>query len=335
MLPAKLDLSKKKYLARSEISAVGRQAQILRVRNDARIHAYRVIGRQARLALEKELLKSAGDGVLTARELFNVGQANEVDVMMARVAFTEQELAVKMAENELRGAWESLEAIVGMRLPFTRLVDPLIGTMPKLEWDNVLKTVLLESPEVRAADLKLRADEITLRRERVEPIPNLVLEGSYGHNYEVQENVFNVSASIEIPLFDRNQGTVGQAKADLMRQQSEILRVQRDLMERLAAAFVRFETARQHIVGYQESILPEAKNAYETSLKSYKADRLSWPAVLDAQKFYFNKRLAYIDQWVTLREAQTLINGYLLNSGLMAPQGPLPAGHIDSNPKPR
>ncbi len=337
VVPAKLDLSKKKYLARAEVSGFDREAQILSVRNDVRIHAYRVLGRQEHLTVQKELLESFRDGVLTAGELFNVGQANEVDVAMARIALTEQELNVQMAENQLTAAWQNLEAVVGTTVPKKTITDPLMGTVPASDWDTALRELFLNSPQVKAADAKLRADEITVRRERVEPIPDLTLQGAYGHNFDfgIQENVFNVSASIELPVFDRNQGTVRQAQADLARQQSEILRVQRDLMQRLAPVYMQFETMRQRILAYQESVLPEAKEAYETSLKSYQANRLAWPPVLETQQFYFGKRLLYIDQWVALREAQTLIDGYLLTSGLMPPPGPLPAGHIDSNPKPR
>lgn len=337
VVPAKLDLGRKKYLARAEVSKFDREAQILSVRNDVRIHAYRVLGRQEHLAVQRELLESFRDGVLTAFELFNVGQANEVDVTMARIALTEQELAVQMGENQLSAAWKGLEAVVGGPIRQTALKDPLMGKLPAADWDETLQKLLLESPEVRAADTKLRADELTVRRERVEPIPNLVLEGAYGHNYDVgiQENVVNVSASIELPIFDRNQGTIRQAQADLARQQSEILRVQRDLMQRLAPVFMQYETMRQHVLAYQNSVLPGAKDAYETSLKSYEVNRLAWPPVLEAQRFYAGKRLLYIDQWVALREAQTLLDGYLLTSGLMPPPGPLPAGHIDSNPRPR
>ena len=337
VVPAKLDLSKKKYLARAEVSGFDREAQILSVRNDVRIHAYRVIGRQEHLAVQRELLESFRDGVLTAGELFNVGQANEVDVAMARIALTEQELTVQMAENQLSAAWKELEAVVGAPVQKRALKDSLMGSVPDADWDATLQKLLMNSPAVQAADAKLRADNITLARERVEPIPDLTVQGAYGHNFDVgiQENVFNVSASIELPIFDRNQGTVRQAQADLARQQSEILRVQRELMQRLAPVFMQFETMRQRILAYQKSILPEAKEAYETSLKSYQANRLAWPPVLETQRFYFNKRLLQIDQWVALREAQTLIDGYLLTSALMPPPGPVPAGHIDSNPRPR
>ncbi|MGC1480048.1 MAG: TolC family protein, partial [Chthoniobacterales bacterium] len=58
VVPAKLDLSKKKYLARAEVSGFDREAQILSVRNDVRIHAYRVLGRQEHLTVQKELLES-------------------------------------------------------------------------------------------------------------------------------------------------------------------------------------------------------------------------------------------------------------------------------------
>jgi cobalt-zinc-cadmium efflux system outer membrane protein len=74
---------------------------------------------------------------------------------------------------------------------------------------------LAESPELGAARAKLTADQITVQREKVEPIPNIVVEGSAGYNFEARETVYGAGVEVEVPLFDRNQGTIQQAKADL------------------------------------------------------------------------------------------------------------------------
>lgn len=335
VVPAKLDLSRKKYLQRAKISKVDQGARLLAIRNDVRLHGYRVLGWQEKVKIQQELLESSRDGMLTAKESFNVGQANEVDLSMASIALKEQDLNVKMAENELHAAWREMMAVVGIETKYQPLGDSLTGTIPAGTWEDVWKDFLLGSPQVAVTYEKLKADEITLRRERIEPIPDLTLEGSYGHNFEVQRDVFNASASIPLPIFDRNQGTVRQAKADLARQQGEVFRVQAILRQQLAGVFMRLETARQHVLAYRDAILPEAKGAYTTALKSYKANRLDWPSVLDVQQFYFMKRMQYIDLWVALREAKTELDGFMLTNGLAPPELPTPPGHIDAVAKPR
>ncbi len=54
-----------------------------------------------------------------------------------------------------------------------------------------------------------------------------------------------------------------------------------------------------------------------------------------AQREYFAARLQQIDQFRDVRIQEAMIDGFLLEGGLMAAQGPTPPGHIDAVAKPR
>jgi hypothetical protein len=82
-------------------------------------------------------------------------------------------------------------------------------------------------------------------------------------------------------------------------------------------------------------VLPEAERAYKARLDAYKERRETWPNVLDAQRELYLRQVEYVQNMVTLRESQTLIEGFLLTGGLDAPPNPTPPGHIDATPQPR
>lgn len=126
-----------------------------------------------------------------------------------------------------------------------------------------------------------------------------------------------------------------QARRDLQRQQEEIRRVELHLRARLAMAYRTYSTALQHAKEYERVVIPERQRAYQELLHSYKQNRVAWPDVLDAQREFFAARLQQIDQFRDVRIQETLIDGFLLEGGLMAAQGPTPPGHIDAVPKPR
>ena len=174
-----------------------------------------------------------------------------------------------------------------------------------------------------------------MKREKVEPIPNLVLQASAGHNFETRDAVFGVGASIELPIFDWNQGTIRQAQADLKRQEAEVRITELRLRRALANQFQRYRTARQHVENYKAVILPKARERYATRLKSYENNRETWPSVLEAQQDFFRRRLTYIDHLVPWQEATVMIDGLLLVDGLTPPAGVPVPGHIDAVPKPR
>lgn len=83
-------------------------------------------------------------------------------------------------------------------------------------------------------------------------------------------------------------------------------------------------TALQHVKEYRETVLPEARKAYEVMLDAYKADRVKWVDVLAVEKAYFARRATYIANLVVWRESEVLIVGYLLAGGLSPAAAPIP-----------
>jgi outer membrane protein TolC len=331
----KLRLSRKKYCQRMKIAQWEAVAQQYRILNDVRIHYYRALAAEASLKIQKELLKNAQDFLLTTREKFNVGQANQVDLHEAKVALEQQMLDVEMAEIDDQMAWESLSSVVGRNLSRTALLDPLEGELEPISWEEALAGLYRDNPELGKAWAKYRADQITLQRERAEPVPNVVFTGAVGYNDDAKETVAAAEMGMSIPIFDRNQGTIRQAQADLQRQQAEIRRTELTLKRKLADYYRRYLTAIKHVRQYREIILPEAAEAYETQLKSYEVDRVNWNEVLDSEKRFYTLRNAQVHNLVHWREAEIALRGYLMVDGLAAPSGVTPPGHIDSVPKPR
>lgn len=331
----KLRLSREKYLRRAHVSEHLAVAQQYRVCNDVRIHFYRTLAAQQRLEMHRELLKTAEDAAVTARELYNAGQANRYDVRKSNVMLQRTRLDVQRAEHEYRMRFRELTALVGLDLPVGAVVGTLATTESLATFDATLARIVAESPEVLAARAKLAADRVTIEREEVEWIPDIVVSAGSGYNFDAKETVAVADVSIEIPLFDRNQGTVAQARADFNRQRREIRRTELTLRQRLAMVYEEYAMAFEHATEYRDSIVPEMKAAYRELLGSYKENRIEWPDVLQAQSDYAEVRLAQIDFEEQLRRSEVLIQGYLLDSGLNAASGPTPAGHIDSVPKPR
>lgn len=331
----KLRLSRSKHAARASVAEALRIAQQYRVLNDVRTHFYGAWGAQQIVGIRGELLKTAEDRLVTVREKFNVGQANAADVALAKAALAEAKLELKMAENAARAEWKMLTSVIGCRIPPMSLIADLKGDTTPLDWDAAYADIVAHSPQLVMAERKVRADEITVERERVEPIPNVVILGGVGRNFEARETTYNAGAMISVPIFDRNQGTIRQAENDLVRARSEVRRTELKLRRMLAERYRHYLTALQHVTRFEKTILPETRKAYEARLRAYKQNRETWSNVLEAQQKYFGRRMQYIEHLVRWRSEEAVIKGYLLTDGLMAPQGPMPPGHIDAVPKPR
>lgn len=332
----KLRLSRAKYQQEARAAEIQATAQQLRVVNGIHIAFYEVLTAERLIENHRVLAKNAEDAVKTTEQMVNLGQANEMDLLQAQVEANRERVALVAVEQRSRRSWEHLVTLVGApELPPCHLTGSLVPDGIPLVWENELCRLLQESPEIQFAQAEVVRDQITVKREQREPIPNIVVQGGPGYNFETPSTNWNAQVSIRVPLFDRNQGTIRQAQSDLARAHAEITRVELSLRSRLADVFSRYEIARTSVEDFSKRSLPTSRRAYELYQEYFKKRRAAWPQVLVAQRTYFQLSDDYANALLDLRRAEVEIRGLLLVDGLNVPPGPTPQGHINATPRPR
>jgi cobalt-zinc-cadmium efflux system outer membrane protein len=333
----KLRLSRAKFAEEANAAQWQAIAQQFRVLNGVRIQFFEVLAAQRTLQIERELTRINEEAVRTTGDLVNVGQANEPDLLQARIERQRARVAMRNAENRYRSRWQGLVALVGApELRPTWLDDrPLEAQAAPIDFDATLADLLRRSPEIEVARSEIRRDQIMVRRERAEPIPNITFLAAVGYNYEFQKVTPNVQVGIPLPIFNRNQGTVREAMADLSRDHSEYQRVALSLRERLADASNRYQDALQSVEDFRSESLPLARRAYQVQMANLRQRRAAWPQVLVAERTYFDLNRDYVQSLLELRRAEVEIRGMLLVDGLSPPATPTSQGHIESVPTPR
>jgi outer membrane protein, heavy metal efflux system len=334
----KLRLSRAKFAEEANAARWQAILQELRVLNGVRIRFFEVLAAQRLIDIHRELFRLDEESVRTMQEMVNVGQANEPDLLEARVRERRERVALRNAENRYRGAWEELVSLIGAPEMRPAPMDP--GTLeatvaPIADFDGTLAHLLHHSPEIQAARSEIRRDQIMVRRERVEPIPNILVQAVTGYNYEFGVQTAGVQIGIPLPITNRNQGTVREAMSDLSRDHAELDRVALSLRQRLADAYTRYQNAAVSVEDFRGGSLPMARRAYELRLTSYQRRRTAWPQVLEARRTYYDLSAEYVESLLELRRAEVEIGGMLAVDGLSTPASPTSQGHIESVPQPR
>lgn len=334
----KLALSRQKYEARADAARDNLRTQQLRVLNDVETHFYEVLGTTRKVELYGDLLGATKDHYKTTVEAVNTGNLSQADLRLAGVSLQKARLDLFMAQNQLKSQRIILESVVGAPLGDDMMLDGQLSSRldsPLPDWEILLQETIEKSPQLLAAQDKLRADEITVKREEAEPFPDLVFQAGIGRNNVDQQTVYSAGLSLEIPLFDQNQGTIDQAKADLERQYLELKRLRLNITTEFAKQYSAYLTQYRSVLDYQNVILPRSKAAFEMQLEMYKASRIDWPDVLKTQRGYLAHQLKSIDHLVAFQRRRVSLQGFLLQNGLQTPDSPTPPSHIDSVPKPR
>jgi outer membrane protein, heavy metal efflux system len=310
------------------------EEQKVRVVTNVRMSYIQALAAQQTLELRQHLSNLADDAVQTSHQLANVGQADAPDVLEAEVEAQQAELAVTMAEQNQQRIWKALAAVVGnLRLPPMRLEGKLEDTAP-VNADEVVEKIVNESPAVRIAELGVKRADATLARARRESIPDLQIRAGMQQNGELLSEPNGkpvglqgfADLGVRIPIFNRNQGNVATAMADLERAKREVERVKLVLRERAASVVQNYAFSQTAVDRYKNQMIPRAQKAYEMYAKKYQEMASAYPQVLIAQRTLMQLEVSYINALETFATSSVSLQSYLLTDGLEAPSQP---GGID------
>lgn len=330
----KLKLNRRILGQEVRISELEAEEQRLRVVNGVRLAYYRALAAQEMLETKKDLLRISEETLTTARRLRNIGQADETEVLQAEVEDQELQMAVLMQENTLRQAWRALAAVIGKPdLAMGTLEGNLEKDLPALEEERVLDALLQESPAVRIAQAGVARSEEVLARARREPIPDIQFRAGLQHNGERLEASTRpvglqgfAEVGVQLYIFNRNQGNIQAARAEIERSQQEARRVNLLLRERGAGVFQMYRNSRIMVERYRGQLLPRAQSSYEKTLQKYGLMTASYPQVLLTQRKLFQLQTDYIAALEGLWTNAITLQGFLLTEGLEAPTRP---GDVD------
>jgi len=323
VLGGKLSKSRSVFEQEVKRAQTEAEAQKTRVLNSVRILFYRGLAAQRKVEVRSNLRKLVDEAVTVSKQLQNVGQADQPDVLQIEVEDERAELELVRARNELQQIWQELTATVGdpSMKPVTLAGD--VEALPNLQRDAALNALLQESPEIKAAETGIARAEASLNRARVEKIPNLDFRGGVRYNRELLEvgeqpvgleGFFDVG--VRIPLFDRNQGGVQAARAELTQAQREADRVRLSLRARLSRTFKEYIDARDAAERYKIAMLPRAQKAYDMYLIRFRQMAAAYPQALIAQRTLLELQEEYSNTLATAWAKAIEIRGLLLTGGL-------------------
>ena len=296
------------------------EAQRLRVITDVRLAYYDVLLAEQSRQVQQQLVALGERVVELTESALAAQQVGRADALQAQVELSTARIALANANVAYDAAWRQLAAAMGMPALAPAPLDGKLDMLPpQIDYNVALHRVLAASPELGAAQGQLTAARWKYERALAEPISNLGLSYSPQYDTDTGFAVHGVQAMVNVPLFDRNQGNIYAARAEVVAAQREIQRIELSLTERLAAAFQEYAAAGQQAEMFRSQILPAARETLELTTLAYREGEQSFVALLTAQRTFFRANLDYLSaQWRVLRSA-ALIDGLLLSGNLQRP----------------
>jgi cobalt-zinc-cadmium efflux system outer membrane protein len=316
---------KKKLKLSEEAAAHGVEAADWQALTDyydlrARVRSafYELLTAGGDVRVNREIVRITEQALEAAKKLEKGGAATRPDVVRAEVEREQSQVRLAVAERRLEAAGRLLAAAVGVpALPCgpdgPLIVGNLDGLTPVLEWKALLEVMLSHSSEVQQANaLALQAEGLLCRAEAdAWPNPSVTfrpVNNTIDHDFEM---LFELA--IPLPIFNKNQGNILSAQAEVARTHAEVHQVELRLTERLTGAYQRYTSARRQARAYRERILPSAEEALRLVRTGYeKGDpKYDFTTFLQAEQTLAQARLAEVqargDLWRAFAEIRGLV----------------------------
>ncbi len=250
---------------------------------------------QRRVELLRDLVKLADASVAQTKKLLDAKQVARLDLVQLEIEAERLRTDLEAAEREQPAAFRRLAAVVGdPELAAAPLAGAIDAPFPEYDLDRARGYVLSVHPEVRSAQVGVERARLNLLRQQAEPIPNVSLSAGYVRQNQNRANDWTIGVSVPVPLWNKNQGAIQAASAELGSAVRRVTLAEAELTDRVATAFRDFTSARQRADRYRNAILPRAKESYDLSVKGYQGGQFEYLRVLEAQR---SLTLAYLE-WV-------------------------------------
>ncbi len=254
------------------------------------------------------------------------GQSAAYEPLQARAVVAVARANLEQARINYRAAWQQLAAAVGHpELPPAPLAGNPEMPPPPFSYDAVRERMLTVHTDLRAADAGVLRTRYNLRLAELAPVPDVSLKlvVQKDRSQPPYSTTANVEIGVPVPVWDRNQGNIQQAQAQLGRALEEANRARLDLLGRLADAAARFEANRRLAETYRQQVLPDQARAYRGILLRYQNEpkEVNFNDVLAAQNAFATSLTNYLNALNAMWSAASDLAALAQTDDLYPPSG--------------
>lgn len=265
---------------------------------------YTLLLLQKRFKLAEELIQINERLVQLTEGRFREGFAPELDVNLARIQLQQARLSRTEIEKDLSMARAGLNLLLG-RSAQTALIargafadEEIRLDLSRLKQVSFTQRVDLKGQEVA---LKIAGKEIDLAR--AERLPDVTLSLDYTQERSIfsemdlsdRDRLVGLKLSVPLPLFDRKQGEIAQARGRQEKANLELLLLRATIEKEVTSTWSRVQAAQQALRLFDGGILPLAEGHLKLTQTAYEQGQAGILDVIEAQRRFSETRLGYLE----------------------------------------
>lgn len=240
------------------------------------------------------------------RERLAAGDIPELEMNLVKVELARSEgsrIDVAKGLNQSQARLWTLMGLPGGESP--ALAGNLDAGVPMTTSLPDLKRLAGENrPDIKALETEKSRGETDITLARAEGFPNLTAGLFYSHERradatgageeKVRDNLLGIRLSLPLPLFDRNQAGIQEARARRSSAESRLLAATRNVEREVETAYARYRNSEKVVSLYKATIIPQLEENLHLTQEAYRLGEVGILAVIQEQKKFFEVSEGYL-----------------------------------------
>lgn len=286
-----------------------------------RFHALQLA--EAKLQLAEERFQQAGRYQNTGRKRTDndplIRYLTPLERMRLDIVQQAAKQTVDVAEGEYYEAAASFKALLEIPVETELKLAPLTLVAALSEF-KVIQNILQDHPALevdKQAVAFAQAGVAVAKAQRFDD-PTLTLYREKDFLANGREDFTGIMLSVQVPLWNQNNGGVSQARYAVHQAKAELDLKQRELQTNLHKSYLHLEHLIKQAEHYQNKLLQPAQKVFTLTRKGFDAGELNILTLIDANNTYFDAQQRYFELlqegWVELAEVRKSAGLFLLRN---------------------
>ncbi len=258
--------------------------------------AYSDVLKAQQLVLLSKSLTDLGDQFLKAvTERVESGKVAALEKTKAEVFLSTVRIQLEKEKRDLIIARRNLSILWGSTRPqFESALGDFfaISRVPSLEH---LMDRLAGNPDLARWAMELEQKQSVVDKELSKRIPDLKILGGFRRIEQTDDNALVFGFSIPLQFFNRNQGSVKEARHNLAKANAQKRAAEIKVTKKLLETYNTVDFTQSQVITIKKTILPGAKKAFDGVNEGYRFGKFGYLDVLDSQKIFFKAQGQYLE----------------------------------------
>lgn len=242
-----------------------------------------------------ELLKTSARLITNLKNRALAGKISPAEVSRSEIILNSVKIDLNKLQNEYDSAIFELTSLINDPSIIIGSLHGELQNYRSLPDFDSLYSKLSNNPNLKRFESEYDKQKAVITYEESKAIPDLTVSLGIKRLFEVDANTFVLGASMPIPVFDRNEGSIKEAEIRLDEKIEEKETVKNRFSLQLNLLYRRFEMNMKILNTLQNESIPNAEESFKIIMEGNLVGRFTILDVIDAQRTLFEIQNQYLN----------------------------------------